>query len=455
MSDDARSDAEHELGPDLGTGRDDDLGLPFAEESYAEESYAGESYAQDAYTQDAYADEPYSEESYAEDQYAQESYADESYADGPPPAGRSRGSRRAERPRRRLSGCLALLVALVVVAGLAWLGGTWAYDRLETMLGDPPDYAGPGSGSVLIQVEEGATSTAIGRSLKEAGVVKSVDAFTAAAVANPQSRSIQVGYYQLRKQMKAADALTVLVDPKNLVQAKVTIPEGSRVKDVVRIVSKKTEITAKQLKAALAQPKSIGLPPDADGEAEGYLYPATYVVVPGQSAEELLGQMVAKTKAVEADLDIAARAKALGYTPRQMMTMASILEYEGSRSADLPKIARVFYNRLDKGMALQSDATVAYANNLSGTVWTTQAQRDNPSPYNTYVHTGLPPGPIGSPGEKTMEAALNPASGDWLFFVPIDLETGETAFAATFAEHQANVAKLRDWCRTTNSPNCD
>ncbi len=105
-------------------------------------------------------------------------------------------------------------------------------------------------------------------------------------------------------------------------------------------------------------------------------------------------------------------------------------------------------------MALQSDATVAYANHLEGTVWTTQAQRDNPSPYNTYVHTGLPPGPIGSPGEKTIEAALGPAQGDWLYFVPINLDTGETAFAATFAEHQANVAKLKDWCRRNDSPNC-
>ncbi len=366
-----------------------------------------------------------------------------------------RGRRRAPRRRRRLSGCLALIVALAVLGGAAWFGGTWAYDRLESFLGDAPDYPGPGTGSVLVQVEQGATSTAIGRALKDADVVKSVDAFTAAAVANPQSRNIQVGYYELRHQMKAADALAVLVDPKNLVQAKVTIPEGSRVKDVVRIVSDKTDITAKQLKAALAKPDAIGLPPEANGKPEGYLYPATYAVVPGQTAEELLRQMVAKTKSVETELDIAARAKALGYTPQQAMTMASILEYEGSRSADLPKIARVFYNRLDQGMALQSDATVAFANNLSGTVWTTQAQRDNPSPYNTYVHTGLPPGPIGSPGEKTLEAALNPADGDWLYFVPINLETGETAFAATFAEHQSNVNKLRAWCRSTNSPNCD
>jgi UPF0755 protein len=233
----------------------------------------------------------------------------------------------------------------------------------------------------------------------------------------------------------------VLVNPKNLIQARVTVPEGSRIKDVTKAIVKHTDITAAQVRAALSKPAALGLPASAGGRVEGYLFPATYSVVPGETAQQLLKQMVAKTVEVTKSLDLDARASALGYSPEQVLTMASILEYEGSRKADLPKIARVFYNRLDDGMALQSDATVAYANNLSGTVWTTQAQRDNPSPYNTYVHTGLPPGPIGSPGERTLEAALNPAQGDWLYFVPINLETGETAFASTLAEHNANVAR--------------
>lgn len=372
------------------------------------------------------------------------------YAD-PPRRGRSRASRRRG---SRLRGCLPLLLVFAVLGAGAWFGGNWAVDRIHSLVGEPADYPGPGHGSVTVEVAQGDTSAAIGRKLKAAGVVKSVDAFTSAATANPRSRSIQVGFYQLKKEMKASDALAVLLDPNNLVQAKVTIPEGARVDDIVARIVKSTDFPQAQVEALLKAPAKIGLPPEAKGNPEGYLFPATYTVPPKMTAQQLLQQMVAKTREVESKLDIATRARALGYSVEQVMTLASILEYEGQRDEDLPKIARVFYNRLDKGMALQSDATVAYANKLKGTVWTTASQRANTSAYNTYVHTGLPPGPIGSPGERTIEAALHPADGDWLFFVPINLRTGETAFASTLAEHNKNVAKLKEWCAETKSDNC-
>jgi len=275
-------------------------------------------------------------------------------------------------------------------------------------------------------------------------------AFTAAG-ADERSRNIQVGFYELKKQMKASDALAILVNPKNLLQARLTIPEGYRVKDIVKAIAAKTDITAAQAQKALKDTQALGLPPEAKGNVEGYLFPATYNVVPGETAEQLLRQMVAKTVAVEKQLDLATKAKALGFTPEQILTVASILEYEGSRAEDYPKIARAIYNRLDKGMAIQSDATVAYANNLEGTVWTTQAQRDNPSPYNTYVHTGLPPGPIGSPGEKTIEAALNPAEGPWLYWLVVNLRTGETRFNTTYDGHLKDKAVLQQYCKTSDA----
>jgi UPF0755 protein len=373
------------------------------------------------------------------------------------PARTSRGpdrghGRRAQRRRgRRWHSCLPVLVILVVVAVGAWFGGGWAVDKVKQIMGENPDYSGPGSGSVSFQVHQGDSASMIGRNLKAAGVVKSVGAFTDAARADTRSRGIQVGFYQLKKQMKASDALAVLVDPKNLVQARLTIPEGYRVKDITKAIVDKTDITAAQVQAALKDTQALGLPPEANGNPEGYLFPATYSVVPGETAAQLLHQMVAKTVAVEKQLDIAAKAQALGYTPEQIMTVASILEYEGSRDQDYPKIARAIYNRLDKGMAIQSDATVAYANNLSGTVWTTQAQRDNPSPYNTYVHTGLPPGPIGSPGEKTLEAALNPADGPWLYWLVVNLKTGETKFNTTLEGHNRDKALLDEYCKTSNA----
>jgi UPF0755 protein len=339
---------------------------------------------------------------------------------------------------------------VVALAG-AWFGGGWAVDRVKELTGSNPDYAGPGSGSVTIQVREGETATMIGRALKEADVVKSVGAFTDAAVAEPRSRSIQVGYYQLKKHMKASDALAVLVDPANLIQARVTIPEGYRVADIVKAIAAKTDITARQVQAALKDPTALGLPPDAEGNPEGYLFPATYTVVPGETAQQLLRQMVAKSVQTEKDLDIAAKAKALGFTPREIITVASILESEGSRAQDLPKIARAIYNRLDQGMALQSDATVNYANGKSGSVFTTSEDRANPSPYNTYVHTGLPPGPIGAPGEKTIEAALNPADGPWLYWVTVNLRTGETRFNTTYEGHLRDKAVLDEYCKTSDA----
>ncbi|HEX2894718.1 MAG TPA: endolytic transglycosylase MltG [Marmoricola sp.] len=364
-------------------------------------------------------------------------------------AHRSTG-RRSSRGRR-LHGCLPILVVLVVVAAGAWFGGGWAVDRIKQVMGENPDYAGPGSGSVTFQVHQGDTASIIGQNLKAAGVVKSVGAFNDAARKDSRSRGIQVGYYLLKKQMKATDALAVLVNPKNLVQAALTIPEGSRLKDIVKAIDAKTDIKAAQVQAALKDPNALGLPPEANGNPEGYLFPATYPVVPGETAVQLLRQMVAKTVQVEQQLDIASKAKAIGFTPEQILTVASILEYEGSRDEDYPKIARAIYNRLHQGMAIQSDATVAYANNLSGTVWTTQAQRDNPSPYNTYVHTGLPPGPIGSPGEKTIEAALNPADGPWLYWLVVNLKTGETRFNTTLEGHNRDKALLDQYCKTSSA----
>jgi UPF0755 protein len=368
----------------------------------------------------------------------------------PSPRSRAHGHRIERRSRSR--SCLPILVVLVILAVGVWFGGGWAADKVKGALGGGnPDYPGPGSGTVTFQVHQGDTASIIGQNLKAAGVVKSVGAFSDAARTDPRSRGIQVGYYILKKKMKAADALAVLVNAKNLIQARLTIPEGYRVKDIVKAIDEKTDIKAAQVQAALKDPQALGLPPEADGNPEGYLFPATYTVVPGENAQQLLRQMVAKTVAVEKSLDITAKAQALGYTPEQILTVASILEYEGSRAEDYPKIARAIYNRLKQGMAIQSDATVAYANNLEGTVWTTDAERNNPSPYNTYVHTGLPPGPIGSPGEKTIEAALNPADGPWLYWLVVNLRTGETRFNTTYEGHLKDKALLDKYCQTSNA----
>jgi UPF0755 protein len=355
-----------------------------------------------------------------------------------------------ERHRPRpLRGCLPVLIALVVIAAAVFFGGRWVVGAVGSRLGSAPDYPGPGTGSVVVEVKSGATSTEIGRDLKSHGVVKSVDAFNDAARSNDKARNIQVGFYQLKKQMKASEALDVLVDPTNLMQNIVVVPEGARVRNIVKTIAAKTDIPRRAVTRALADPASIGLPPEAKGNPEGYLYPATYSVPPNQTAVGLLRQMVDKRLESEKLQDLAAASAKLGYTPEQILTVASILEYEANRSEDYPKVARVLYNRLDKGLPLQLDSTVSYVSGRSGDVWTTPAERGDNSEYNTYQHTGLPPGPIGSPGEETVKAALHPAQGNWLYFLP-DFEKNTTLFYDKDGpKRQADLQRIKDYCVKT------
>jgi UPF0755 protein len=339
------------------------------------------------------------------------------------------GRRRAARlkPRKNLRLFAIIAVVLVLVAG-GWFGYSW-------LAGGAPDYSGKGTGSVEVTIASGAGGAEIGETLYKAGVVKSAAAFYKTALADDRSSSIQPGVYTLRKQMSSKSALAALLSDSTRVESKVTVTEGARINDVKAAIVKNTKITAADLDAALQSPTALGLPAAAGGNPEGYFYPATYTVEPGETATELLTQMVQKSQKELTKLDIAGQAPNVGLTEEQVITMASILEYEGKNSADYPKIARVLYNRLAQNMPLQLDSTIAYANDVQGDIWTTSEQRSVDSPYNTYLNQGLPPGPIGSPGETTLHASVNPADGDWLYFFA--KKDGSVVFSATYAEHTA------------------
>jgi UPF0755 protein len=385
------------------------------------------------------------------------------YQTGPPTdsgsfldnAGTPAGGRRAEKSRRRGPGCLIALVVVALLFGGLYLGVTKGVDFVKDQFEGTPDYPGPGTGEVVFEVKDGDSVTEMGRNLKELDVVKSVDAFTEAAAANPDSTRIQVGFYTMRVQMKAEDALTLLIDPANAINAAVTIPEGLRVVDIVQLLAKNTDFSKKEFEAALADPAALGLPAYAKGNPEGYLFPATYEFGPQAQPADMLKAMVVRWQQAVTDVDLEAKAKALGYTPHEMMTIASLLEAEG-RGDYTPKIARVIYNRLDNpdnGVTnglLQIDATVNYALGKAGIARLTQEEIDSvaDNPYNTYTQVGLPPGPIEAPGQAAMEAALNPEPGDWLFYVTVDLATGETKFASTEAEFLEYKAELDEYCET-------
>ena len=317
-----------------------------------------------------------------------------------------------------------------------------------------PDYSGAGHGTVTIKVNSGDTAAATGNTLKSAGVVESVDAFVKAAADDPAAQGIQPGTYTMHLQMSSVAALQILDDPANVVRGGVLVTPGMRVAEVIVAITSNSKLTKAQVVSALENTSALGLPSWAHGDVEGFLAPATYNVATGETATQLLKQMVAKAVDTYTSINLAARAAKVGLTPEQVVTVASILEKEARRDQDYPKVARAIYNRLKINMPLQSDATVAYANNLSGAIWTTPAQRNNSSPYNTYQHQGLPPGPINSPGRTTLEAALSPASGPWLYWVVVNLQTGETVFSTTFAEHQAAIAQFQQYCATQSASHC-
>lgn len=364
------------------------------------------------------------------------------------------GPRRRGR-RRPLRGCLPVLVVLAVLAGGGWYAYNFVADQIREWTSGAEDYDGTTMGEeVVFEVSEGQSISAMGEELVELDVVASHEAFMEAALSRPdeETRGIQVGAYLLRERMPAVDAVAILVDPANLVQSTVTVPEGLRVVDVVDLLAEETEFNRRQFNRVLQRPDRLGLPDYADGNAEGYLFPATYVVTPADTPRSILTAMVERWEQAASDVGLEAGASALGYTPQEIMTIASLIEAEAPPPY-MAQVARVIYNRIeqpDNGTSglLQLDATVNYAHGNNLGARTTSEQRQIDSPYNTYRYPGLPPGPIEAPGEDAMRAAVEPAEGDWLYYVTVNLRTGETKFAETLTEHNANVAELNEYCRT-------
>lgn len=354
-----------------------------------------------------------------------------------------------ERQRRshRGLGCLAVLVAFAVLAGGAFLVYNVASGALKDVLGSPAaDYHGSGRGAVTVEVKDGDAASDIAQTLVSADVVKSTEAFTDAARDEPKSLGIQVGFYQMKHKMSAAAALAVLVDPANVVQSAVTFPEGWTVKQIVARLAKKTDFSAKQYTKVLAHPARIGLPSYARGNPEGYLFPATYQIRPNATPRSILTMMVDRFKDSAHALHLASRAEALGYSPHDVTTVASLVQAEARLDRDFTKVSAVIYNRLTAKMALQFDSTVHYAVGRNGKVGTSDSDRGVDSPYNTYKYAGLPPAPIMAPGEQALRAALRPAKGTWLYFVTTNPATGKTKFATTYQDHLRHVAQFEAWC---------
>lgn len=345
--------------------------------------------------------------------------------------------------RRGRAGCVAMVLAAAVVLAAIF----FAFGSLRSLMpGDsgPKDFDGPGSGTVEVEISSGMGGSQIGETLVEAGVVKSTSSFTEVATSQPEKAgSIQPGTYAMLKEMKASDAFDRLLDPANRVAKGITIPEGLWRSEIYTKLSKGTGTPVSEYKQAEKSAK-LKLPSQAGGDLEGWLFPMTYEFEKGTSAVAQLNTMIEQTT------DHLKEAKVAESDWERTLTVASIVEGE-SGAADRGKVARVIENRLEDvngptvGM-LNMDSTVHYVFQGRGKAGTTDDMRASDSPYNTYKFAGLPPGPINNPGADAIAAAGNPDPGDWLFFVTVNPDTGETKFASTQREHDNNAREFQQWC---------
>jgi peptidoglycan lytic transglycosylase G len=355
------------------------------------------------------------------------------------------------RSRRPGAGCLVGLVVLVLVAAIGAFAYHQGVDLLKRALSRPPELtcSRAHGRSATVTVKTGDNWSDAAKILCKRGIISDYSNFIDAA--NGTTKSLIPGSYRLRGSLAPTAALNILSNANRRLLTRVTIPEGYRAKEALTLIADKTRFTAAQVQRAFISLQKSALPPYANGDAEGYLFPATYDVEPGMTAGDLLKMTVDQFDAYAQTAKLPSRSHALGYSPGQVVTVASLVQAEARRSQDMPKVAAVIYNRLKAGMALQLDSTLHYAVDSRGEITTSRSLRSLNSPYNSYTHTGLPPTPIDSPGADALDAALHPADASYLYFVTVNLRTGETRFATTFAEHLHNVSLYKHYCLTSDA----
>jgi uncharacterized YceG family protein len=351
------------------------------------------------------------------------------------PRGRSRpgnghGGRRFTRARA------AALVALVAAVALVWF---------LVSLFQP--FAGSGSGKVIVSIPKGSSSSKIGSILARDSVVSSGFFFNVRALLEGKRSSLHSGRFVLKRAMSYSAAIEALSKPPpRVIAVKVVIPEGYTRRQIADLVAEDA-LTGSYLSAtersSLLDPAHYGAPARTR-DLEGFLFPATYELTAGAPVKRLVDEQLTAFRQRFPAAD-RRRARALGVTPYQLLTVASMVEREAQTDHDRPRIAAVIYNRLREGIPLGIDATTYYAVELQKGIATytgelTESQLKIDSPYNTRTHKGLPPTPISNPGEASIDAAAHPAHVQYLYYVAAADGCGEQAFSDTYAEFQKNVA---------------
>ncbi|HEX5202450.1 endolytic transglycosylase MltG [Paractinoplanes rhizophilus] len=374
-------------------------------------------------------------------------------------ADRTRPRHRRGRGGKKSSGKsgVAFLMAFILLAVLG--GGVYfGYNKVKDFF-VAADYSGEGTDPVQVTIAKNATLTEIGNTLVDSDVVKSTKAFVNAAGDNPRGKNIQSGTYKMRKQMAAKSAVTLLLDPKSRITSGVTITEGQTSMQIYATLSKATNIPVKDFQAAAKKPvENLGVPdywfkrrdnkPAATASIEGFLFPDTYEFDPKLNAEQILKVMVDRFLTVTGDMQFADNVQNnLSVSPYEALIVASLTQAEAGVPKDYPKIARVAYNRVYKAnMPLEFDVTANYWLELNGkgakhSGKLTAAEIDDPkNPYNTKSKRGLPLGPIDNPGQAALQGAMQPAAGNWLYFVAID-KAGNSVFTNDYEQHRKNITQ--------------
>ncbi|WP_405471874.1 endolytic transglycosylase MltG [Paenarthrobacter ilicis] len=357
------------------------------------------------------------------------------------------GAKAAAKKARRRRRVVALLITLGVFVAAIAIGAQF----LKPLLGmdKVTDYPGPGTGSVNITVAEGSGPKIVATTLQQNKIIADADSFVKEFMS--EGAELSPGTFTFRTEMKNSDAVAVLANKDSSKVMYFALSAGLRITESLEAISKGSGIPLQQLNALNQAPAQFGVPAKAKN-LEGFLAPGEYRFELGTSANDILQKLVNTT------LD---ELKSQGITdPAKQydtVTIASIVQAEGGQ-ADYGNVAGAIYNRLkpnnvETSGLIQSDATVTYGLGRKSFHVTEEEKADKSNPYNTYANVGLPVGPIGSPGKTAIDAAAKPTPNDYMYWVTINLDTKETKFSKTLAEHNTYVEQYNAWCQA-NAGRC-
>ncbi len=372
----------------------------------------------------------------------------------------SSSSKRHDKDRRksRVAAWGVFAIVLAIIGGLVGGGvAVWnTYeDQIRKVLGweEPKDFeAGMAEGEASVTVLSGQTGADISRTLFDAGVTKTSGAFYSYLIDSAEDTSaLKPGVYSLQKKMTSEAAYQALLDPENRQEYTAQLREGLTVAQSVPRIAEGIGLPVEDVEAAVKDPNAYGVKADS---LEGWLFPATYTFDPDVTAKEVIQRMVDRTVQALDKVGVPSDQR------ERILTVASIIEKEARNSDDFYKVSRVIENRLDPDISdtnglLQMDSTAQYPfQDRDGGASSRAEELEDDNGWNTYKKQGLPITPIANPGELAMKAALEPAEGPWQYFVTVNLETGETVFSATFAEHEKAVKQYQQWCRDNPDGGC-